>query len=62
MLKDGARLGIECKHVDAPRLTPSMRVALKDLALDHLLVVYPGPQRYALGRPGGGDAVGGAGP
>lgn len=48
MLKDGARLGIECKHVDAPRLTPSMRVALKDLALDHLLVVYPGPQRYPL--------------
>lgn len=51
MLKDGARLGIECKHVDAPRLTPSMRVALKDLALDHLLVVYPA--RSAIPWPTG---------
>jgi len=34
--------------MDAPKLTPSMRIALTDLKLDRLLVVYPGEQRYAL--------------
>ncbi len=29
-------------------LTPSMRVALKDLKLDRLIAVYPGERRYAL--------------
>jgi hypothetical protein len=42
------RIGVECKRVDAPRLTPSMRTALKDLDLDQLLVIYPGIQPYAL--------------
>jgi predicted AAA+ superfamily ATPase len=44
----GRRLGVECKRMDAPRLTPSMRMALDDLALDHLFVVYPGEQHYPL--------------
>jgi hypothetical protein len=48
MLKDGRRVGVEVKHVDAPRLTPSMRVAMKDLKLDALYVVYPGARRYVL--------------
>ena len=34
-IKDGRRVGVECKRVDAPRLTPSMHIALDDLALDH---------------------------
>ena len=29
-------------------LTPSMRVALKDLDLTRLMVLYPGTHRYAL--------------
>ena len=44
----GRRVGIECKRVDAPRLTPSMRIALEDLALDHLFVFYPGERPYPL--------------
>jgi len=48
MLKDGRRVGVEVKHVDAPRLTPSMRVAMKDLKLEALYVVYPGARRYFL--------------
>jgi len=48
LLKNGRRVGVECKHMDAPRLTPSMRHALKDLELDRLIVFYPGPQPYAL--------------
>ncbi len=48
MLKDGRRIGVEFKRADAPVLTPSMRIALADLALDALYVVYPGGRRYAL--------------
>jgi hypothetical protein len=48
MLKDGRRVGVEFKRVDAPRLTPSMQIALRDLRLDALYAVYPGTRRYAL--------------
>jgi uncharacterized protein len=48
MFKDGRRVGVEFKRADAPTLTPSMRVALADLALDALYVVYPGTRRYQL--------------
>ena len=34
--------------MDAPTLTPSMRIALADLKLDELRVVYPGEKRYPL--------------
>jgi predicted AAA+ superfamily ATPase len=49
LFKRGRRLGVECKRMDAPSLTPSMRIALHDLKLERLLVVYPGERRYALG-------------
>lgn len=42
------KLGFEIKWADAPRMTRSMHQALADLELDHLYVVYPGPQRYSL--------------
>ncbi len=48
LFKNGRRIGIECKRMDAPTLTASMRIALDDLKLDELLVVYPGVRRYAL--------------
>lgn len=43
-----ARIGVEVKRADAPRLTPSMRTALSDLGLERLLVIYPGTKRYDL--------------
>ena len=49
LIKNGRRYGIEVKREDAPRLTPSMRVALEDLRLDHLTVLYPGSEPYSLG-------------
>ena len=49
LFKDGRRIGVECKRADAPALTPSMRIALSDLKLDELRVVYPGTSRYRLG-------------
>jgi hypothetical protein len=50
LFKDGRRIGVECKRADAPVLTPSMRIALADLKLDALHVVYPGEKRYALAK------------
>jgi predicted AAA+ superfamily ATPase len=48
LFKHGRRLGVECKRMDAPTLTPSMKTALNDLKLDRFVVVYPGERRYAL--------------
>jgi len=48
LFKHGRRLGVECKRKDAPTLIPSMRIALNDLKLDRLVVVYPGERRYTL--------------
>jgi len=50
LVKAGRRLGVECKRTDAPRLTPSMRIALADLKLERIAVVYPGTKRYALAK------------
>ena len=46
--KNGRLLGVECKRTDTPRVTPSMRTALTDLALDAIAVVYPGSKRFRL--------------
>ena len=48
LFKDGRRVGVEIKRIDAPRITPSMTTALQDLSLDALYVVYPGERRYRL--------------
>ncbi|MFY9825889.1 MAG: ATP-binding protein [Thermoanaerobaculia bacterium] len=48
LFKKGRRIGVECKRVDAPTLTPSMRIAMADLKLDELHIVYPGEKRYSL--------------
>ena len=50
MFKNGLRVGVEFKRTDAPQLTPSMRIAQQDLALDALYVVYPGGRRYFLAQ------------
>lgn len=42
------RYGFEFKYGDAPALSKSMHVALSDLKLEQLFVVYPGPQSYRL--------------
>ena len=42
------RIGVEFKRADAPRVTPSMIIAMRDLQLDRLYVVYPGELRYPL--------------
>ncbi|NJN39920.1 MAG: ATP-binding protein [Gammaproteobacteria bacterium] len=48
MFKHGRRVGAEFKRADAPTLTPSMRIAMEDLRLDRLIVIYPGNKAYPL--------------
>ena len=48
MLRGQQRIGVEFKRADAPGVTPSMRIALQDLKLDALYVVYPGRHRFTM--------------
>lgn len=48
LLRQGHRWGFEFKCSDAPLTTRSMHIALADLGLDHLWVIYPGKTRYSL--------------
>ena len=49
LVRGGKLYGVECKRIDAPRMTPSMRIALEDLGLERIAVLYAGSRRYALG-------------
>jgi predicted AAA+ superfamily ATPase len=44
----GKRYGIEVKFNEAPEITRSMHIALQDLNLEHLWVIYPGEQSYPV--------------
>jgi hypothetical protein len=40
--------GVECKRTDAPRMTPSIHAALRDLGLARVALVYPGEKRFPI--------------
>lgn len=46
----GKRYGFEMKLGDAPTATRSMHIAMDDLGLARLYVIYPGKQSYVLGE------------
>lgn len=48
LLDRGRRLGFEFKCSDAPSMTRSMAIALEDLKLERIVIVYPGRERYRL--------------
>lgn len=48
IIKNGRMLGIECKRVDAPRLSPSIRIAIEELKLERVVIVYPGTRCYQI--------------
>jgi predicted AAA+ superfamily ATPase len=48
LIKEGRRLGVEMKRADAPRMTPSIRIAIADLRLEQVVVLYPGDEEYEL--------------
>ncbi len=46
--RHGRHWGFEFKASETPRVTKSMHTVLRDLALQHLWVVYPGPGEYPM--------------
>jgi predicted AAA+ superfamily ATPase len=48
VIKHGKRLGFEFKYGDEPRTTKSMHIALEDLKLDHLGIIYPGNKIFPI--------------
>jgi predicted AAA+ superfamily ATPase len=48
VVRGGRRHGFEFKFADAPGTTKSMRIAMTDLALEKLWVVFPGKRSYPL--------------
>ena len=48
LLKNGRKIGFEIKLNARPSLTPSMRIALHDLKLEKLFVIYPEKINYDL--------------
>ena len=42
------RLGFEFKRTAAPKITRSMREAMKDLRIDHLDVIHAGDETFPL--------------
>lgn len=45
----GRRIGFEVKYSDAPKPAKSMKIAIDDLGLEALYIIYPGIKSYALG-------------
>ena len=50
VVRGSRRVGIEVKCTEAPQLTKSMEIAMKDLRLDRLWVVHQGRDRFMM-RP-----------
>ena len=48
IIQAGQRYGFEFKCQDAPRMTKSLHIALKDLQLERAFIVYPGTERYPI--------------
>jgi predicted AAA+ superfamily ATPase len=46
----GKRYGFEFKYADAPGTNRSMRIAIEDLGLEHLWVIYPGRHEYDIDK------------
>ncbi len=50
IIKHGKRLGFEFKYTDSPKITKSMLIAMEDLKLDQLVVIYPGKETFPLNK------------
>lgn len=48
IIKDGKRVGFEVKHTSKPAVTPSLGLALNELKLDKLIVIYKGDHTFPL--------------
>jgi len=48
LFDNNKRYGFEIKYTDAPKITRSMHIAIEDLGLHELLIVYPGEKSFKL--------------
>ena len=48
VFKNGKRLGFEFKYTESPKITKSMNIAIKDLQLDHLYIIFPNKSLFSL--------------
>lgn len=48
IFKNGKRYGFEFKYTDSPKITKSMHIALQDLKLDHLYLIFPGTLQFSM--------------
>lgn len=44
----GQRIGYEIKYCDVPKITKSINIAIEDLKLDKVFIIYPGDKSFAL--------------
>ncbi len=48
IIKDGKRVGFEIKHTSSPAVTTSMKLAIRELNLDTLFVIFKGTNKFQL--------------
>ncbi len=46
--RGGKLLGVECKRTDTPRTTQSVRIAMEDIGLSRVAILYPGTKRFTI--------------
>jgi predicted AAA+ superfamily ATPase len=48
VFKNGKRVGFEFKYTDSPKITKSMNIAIENLKLDHLYIIFPGNYHFPM--------------
>lgn len=49
MIRGPERIGYQVRYTSRPAVTRAMRIAIQDLGLDRLDIVYPGKDCFPLG-------------
>ncbi len=50
LVKGRRRVGVEVKFISSPQVTRSMKIALEDLKLNILYVIYAGEKNFSLSK------------
>lgn len=48
VFKNGKRIGFEFKYSESPKITKSMNIAIEDLKLNHLYIIFPGNMSFPM--------------
>lgn len=48
IIRGNTRIGFEFKRTSAPKMTRSISIALEDLGLSHVYIIYVGHHKYSL--------------